>query len=72
MNKDEKRQFIKDLLDSTRDDILARVDAMPDEWDGREIRCYVADKFQEKWRLKLLGSARLKEYVRECARNMKL
>lgn len=33
-----KRQFIKTFLNSVRDDMLALVDKMPEEWDGHELK----------------------------------
>ena len=47
MNKPEKRRFIRDLIANVQKDVLAKVDLMPAEWDGVELREYVAHKFQE-------------------------
>jgi hypothetical protein len=48
MTKDEKLQFIGDLAATVIFDIKARVDDMPEEWDGIELRRYIADKFEEQ------------------------
>jgi hypothetical protein len=47
MNARDKRRFINELIRNVRTDILAKVSAMPDEWDGHELRRYIADKFEE-------------------------
>jgi hypothetical protein len=48
MTKDEKLQFIGDLIATVRASIVERVDEMPEEWDGIELRRYIADKFEEQ------------------------
>jgi hypothetical protein len=47
MTKDEKQQFIGDLIATIRASIIARVDDMPEEWDSIELRRYIADRFEE-------------------------
>lgn len=42
-----KRKFVRELVQNVQADILAKVDQMPDDWDGHELRRYVADKFNE-------------------------
>lgn len=54
MTRDEKLQFIRDLTATVIFDIIAKVDEMPDEWDGIELRRYIADKFEEQ----VVGSRR--------------
>jgi hypothetical protein len=45
MNAREKRRFVNELIGSVRTTILKRVAAMPEEWDGHELRRYIADQF---------------------------
>jgi hypothetical protein len=45
MNKPDKQQFIRDLVASVQRTVLEAVDHMPEEWDGIELRQYLADKF---------------------------
>jgi hypothetical protein len=45
MTKADKRRFIRSLVDSIRREALAKVDLMPEDWDGHELRQYLADKF---------------------------
>lgn len=40
-----KRAFVRDLMTSVRKDVLAKIAQMPENWDGIELRWYVADKF---------------------------
>lgn len=47
MDKAEKITFINSLMDGLKQDILDKVDRMPEEWDGWEIRQYIKDKTSE-------------------------
>lgn len=46
MNREEKKKFVRDLLDSHQEDILAQIDSgnIPEEWDGIELRELIAEK----------------------------
>ena len=48
MTAEDKRRFIGELIDAVTITILARVDQMPEEWDGIELRRYIADTFMEQ------------------------
>lgn len=43
MNQQEKIQFIRDITDNLRDTLLERVDRIPEEWDGIELRELLMD-----------------------------
>lgn len=45
-----------------RDDILSKVDAMPEEWDGVELREYIKYRFADCVYLEALKGARRKAY----------
>jgi len=45
MTKAEQREFIKTFCDTMRDAALSKVDQMPDNWDGHELRSYLSEKF---------------------------
>jgi hypothetical protein len=47
MNRDAKEAFIVALICNVQADILAKVAQMPEDWDGHELRRYIADKFAE-------------------------
>ena len=45
-----KRKLIRNFMNSVRDELLAKVPARPEEWDGHELRWLIADKFAwEQW-----------------------
>ena len=46
MTKEEKTQFIKDMMFNMEMKFKSAVDKMPDDWTGKEIRQYMSDKFQ--------------------------
>ncbi len=62
----EKRQFISDLIQSVRDEILSTVSKMPTDWDGHELRQLIADKFRNQASRRITGK-RLKEFRNEVA-----
>ncbi len=45
LNRTEKRKFVNDLVKSVKEIVLARVSKMPEDWDGHELRQYLADSF---------------------------
>lgn len=47
MTNKQKRQFIRELTRAVTRDALAKVPDMPEEWDGVELRRYLADKFED-------------------------
>lgn len=47
MENQEKRQFIRTLCGSIRDDLLRLVDGTPADWDGHELRQWIADATAE-------------------------
>lgn len=59
--KAEKSQFIADLIDSCHSRLLDRLDRVPDEWDGHELRQWIADTFAEQTSGALTGK-RGREY----------
>lgn len=47
MNKRQKKRFVKELIRNVAREVLAKVEHMPDEWDGHELRKYIADRFED-------------------------
>jgi hypothetical protein len=47
MDKRQKQKFIRDLIGGVQELVLMKVDQMPDDWDGHELRRYIADKFED-------------------------
>jgi hypothetical protein len=44
---EEKKEFITTMCNNVRDEMLSKADKMPDYWDGKYLRLYIADKFSE-------------------------
>jgi hypothetical protein len=47
MSKEEKIHFIEEILEGLKEKAIKNVDKMPEEWDGWELRQYLADKAGE-------------------------
>lgn len=47
MHKTQKVKFIRELIRNVQADIIKNVANMPDDWNGLELRLYIADKFAE-------------------------
>lgn len=47
MNKKEQRQFIINICDNLKTNMLEKVDKIPENWDGYELRQYFVDKAEE-------------------------
>lgn len=62
MDKQEQINFVNELVENVRKDIVERVQKeAPESWDGHELRQYIADKFNEAVFVKM-NKARMKEY----------
>jgi hypothetical protein len=49
MNTIQQKRFVRQLIDTVEINIVAVIDAgkTPDEWDGTELRWYIAEKFAD-------------------------
>jgi hypothetical protein len=45
MNVTQQKRFVRELISSIQDEILSKVYDMPSDWDGIELRQYIADQF---------------------------
>jgi len=47
MTTAEKVQFVQELVDAVQQEVLQKIltGSVPEEWDGIELRQYLADKF---------------------------
>jgi hypothetical protein len=63
MNRSDKKQLILSVCDSLREDLVKKIEYLPDEWDGHEIRKWIADYYTTNY---VIGSSligrRLKDY----------
>jgi hypothetical protein len=62
MDAKQKKKFIKDLTAAVRDNLLAKVKDMPEEWDGHELRQLLADKFAYETTDTMKKGRRLRDY----------
>lgn len=42
-----QEKFVKELIKGVREDILQQIKHIPEEWDGIELRMFIADHFQK-------------------------
>ena len=64
MTKKEQREFVKGLIRNIRLYIVAKMNShdLPKEWDGIELRQFVADEFADGAMPHILKGSRKKEY----------
>lgn len=60
MDAFEKRRFIRAFVRNVQQQILGKVDSMPESWDSFELRQYIADSFSNE--IIVMGKRRKKEY----------
>jgi hypothetical protein len=65
-SKEDKVIFINGLIDNVRNDILKKVDRMPENWDGWELRALIADYFNAANFGFSGNSKRKKDYKNTC------
>lgn len=66
LNKQEKEQFIKDLMGHVQKSMLNKLDKVPEDWDGIELRQWIADTFDwERTGSFVIDKKRLKNYRNE-------
>ena len=58
MDLRERVDFVYDLIDAVKRDIIDRADRIPDGWDGEELRRYIADRFEAECNLLARGKVR--------------
>ena len=62
MTQAQKRTFVRNITKSVRDHVIGLVGHMPEEWDGHELRQYLADEFAWEVYYDVMKGRRLKEY----------
>lgn len=48
MTRTEQRQFVDNLMTSINRSLLEKIDKLPEDWDGREIRQWISDTVREQ------------------------
>lgn len=67
MNLPEKDKFVHQIVNDLKNEILMRVDRMPEEWDGHEIRQFVADYYTGNYLVSTaLSGKRKRDYKNTC------
>lgn len=64
MKPSDKKKFARNLTASVRDQFLAAVKSgeVPENWDGHEIRQWLADKFAAEVFRDVMKGRRLRDY----------
>lgn len=62
MNAKDKKTFLKNLCNSVRDELIGKVNKMPEDWDGIELRQLLAEKFHRETHSRLLTGKRKRDY----------
>ena len=47
MRKEEKVEFIKDIIKAVKRQILSNLNMIPDDWNGIELRQYISDMYSK-------------------------
>lgn len=58
----EKADFVAELIDSVHAKILDRMERLPADWDGHELRQLLADCFAREVVSSIMRGRRLKDY----------
>lgn len=48
MTHSDKEIFIRSLVDRVRDDMITKLSNIPEEWNGIELRTWIADRFKQE------------------------
>jgi hypothetical protein len=62
MDRKEKEDFIEEILEVTKEKIMAKLDKIPEDWDGFELRQLIADYTREQIAYVKMDKKRFKEY----------
>ena len=62
MTKPEKKRFIVDICDGMKAYMLERIDQVPEDWDGHELRHWFADRASSLYAYSNLTKGRKREY----------
>lgn len=62
MTRTEQIRFVRDLTGQVKNSLLADIGRVPEEWDGHELRQWIADRFQESSYTLKTDKRRYREY----------
>jgi hypothetical protein len=69
MTQVEQRRFIRELIGNVKKEVIANVPKMPQDWNGIELRQYIANRFAACVICGTMSRDRLKEYHNTVAVN---
>lgn len=55
MTPAKQKQFVKDLIRNIQGGMLTDLPRVPEEWDGHELRQWIADRFRNQISIPLEG-----------------
>lgn len=62
MTKNEQRRFCSSICNDLKKEILKRVKTVPENWDGFELRQWIADYYISHYAYQNLKGQRKKDY----------
>lgn len=62
MNRNEQMLFINELCDDIKAGMIHDLPKVPEEWDGFELRHWIADRFKDRAVFGTPDKARVKRY----------
>jgi len=73
-NIKDKCRIVNEFMDSLRSNVLNAVEYMPEDWDGHELRAYIAEKasYEVSRTMRFGRSKRVKDFKNELIVNYKL
>jgi hypothetical protein len=71
MTKADKIKFIEDIYNSSKEAMLKKIDKIPDNWDGHELRWLATEDFNKQINFLQVDkrSKRYKDYENFCLCN---
>lgn len=55
MTQTQKKEFVRELFHSVRSDIDMKLPRVPEEWDGHELRVWIAEYFERAARMSCIA-----------------
>ena len=65
MTKQEKKEFIEQMTENVKNNLIKKLDKIPDKWDGHELRQLFADYVKEEVAYMEMSEERKKDYENE-------
>jgi len=62
MLRDQQKEIINDMCDSIKEYLTKKLNSVPENWDGIELREWFADTAREKYTYKKMELPRKRDY----------